>query len=1198
MDTTAIRTVVCVAAMSGLSALAQPTSDSPLAPRPNGPRHADPTYHVLVNATIHPSPGETIEGGSIAIRNGRIVNVGADAGDYPGARVWDCEGLHVYPGLIEPYFEVTTPAPEGDPATMHWSPNVTPQRFATDGEGIASRDAEALRKLGFVAAAISPQGGIFRGQSGVVSLASDFDDDSLGERPIYAEGVYQSVALSAGRGFGGGYPNSQMGAIAMIRQTLSDALWQVTARDAGEQIAPNSLDALIGADSQGLATLVFETRDELEAIRAAKIAREFDAPAIILGNGSEYKRLDAIVEDGLPIILPINFPEEPTVDTIGAEDDVELATLMSWEHAPYNPRRLDEAGMTVALTTSGQRNRSEFMDGVRSAIERGLDEDHALAMMTTTPAELLGIDADLGSIEAGKIASIIVTDGPIFEKKTKVRDVWIDGRRHEINTRPEDDITGKWQVAFGEMEGPVIVIAGGNKITLEEEGKEPIKARNVKRSGNTITYVVDEPEEGTSVLVTGVISGEEMVGLLRTADALDMAWTATRIEKGKGDDGDEEGQDEAAPADPIVGHWDLMAHNEDMFGPDGVPFSLDITREDDKFDVQFTTEPVAAEAVEVTFEDGLLEVRLDDAENQDQYQLSVVVTGDTMTGTSVVGSTGAVMDVAGTRDQPGEEVAENEEASEDLKNMPGLPGYPFGPYAVPELPPQRTVAFTNATVWTSGPDGLIENGWVVVEGGKILAVGSGPMDVMTSVELEIVDCQGMHITPGIIDCHSHTGISRGVNESGQAVTAEVRIQDVTDPDSINWYRQLAGGVTSVSNLHGSANPIGGQSQTNKIRWGVAHPDDMHMEGAIPGIKFALGENVKQSNWSNAGDRYPQTRMGVETLIRDRFIAAREYAEQMKHYGDPGATASARGVDANPTIVASTDARQIAPRRDLELEALAEILAGERLVHCHSYRQDEILMLCAVAEEFDFQIGTFQHVLEGYKVAEAIKEHARGGSCFSDWWAYKVEVQDAIPYNGAIMHDVGVVVSFNSDSDELARRLNTEAAKAVRYGGVEPAEALKFVTINPAIQLGVEDRVGSIEPGKDADLAIWSGDPLSTLSRCMATWVDGREYFSTERDAELRAWNAAERKRLVQKILADDKPKSKGDSAEGDAPSRESPGGRRPPQERMTVEEWRIAQTLEAIRRHNIDLIERGIEPAAHDCGDCGTSLSDLFANDH
>ncbi|MCI0674531.1 MAG: amidohydrolase family protein, partial [Phycisphaerales bacterium] len=309
----------------------------------------------------------------------------------------------------------------------------------------------------------------------------------------------------------------------------------------------------------------------------------------------------------------------------------------------------------------------------------------------------------------------------------------------------------------------------------------------------------------------------------------------------------------------------------------------------------------------------------------------------------------------------------------------------------------------------------------------------------------------------------------------------------------------AGGLTACNQLHGSANPIGGQNSVVKLKWGAARgAEDFPVADALPGIKFALGENVKRST-----GRYPNTRMGVETFIRDAFTAARDYRGEWERYNE-----------------LPSNGRQgtMPPRRDLELDALVEILTNKRLVHCHSYRQDEILMLIRVADMFGFTIGTFQHVLEGYKVAEAIAKHGAGGSSFSDWWAYKIEVMDAIPYNGALMHKVGVLVSFNSDSDELARRMNTEAAKAVRYGGLAPHEALKFVTINPAKQLRIDHRTGSLEKGKDADFVIWSGDPLSTYTRCEQTWIEGALYFDLEADRRLRDDIERERQRIVQKIL--------------------------------------------------------------------------------
>ena len=341
---------------------------------------------------------------------------------------------------------------------------------------------------------------------------------------------------------------------------------------------------------------------------------------------------------------------------------------------------------------------------------------------------------------------------------------------------------------------------------------------------------------------------------------------------------------------------------------------------------------------------------------------------------------------------------------------------------------------------------------------------------------------------------------------------EVRIGDVLDPTDINLYRQLAGGLTTSNLLHGSANPMGGQNQVIKLRWG-SDADGLKFKGAKPGVKFALGENVKQSNWGDdKTTRYPQTRMGVEEIMRDTFLAARDYEK----FGGG--------------------------RRNLRLDAALEILDGERIVHIHSYRQDEILMFVRLAEELGFTVGTFQHVLEGYKVADAIAKLGAGGSTFSDWWAYKMEVYDAIPSNGALMRQVGVLISFNSDDAELATRMNLEAAKAVKYGDVPEAEALKFVTINPAKQLRIDDRVGSLEAGKDADFVVWDGHPMSGRAKVLETWIDGRKYYDREAEtAELKRIGE-ERERLTGKALKE-RIKS-GDKKEKDAEKeneKEKPG---------------------------------------------------------
>ena len=445
--------------------------------------------------------------------------------------------------------------------------------------------------------------------------------------------------------------------------------------------------------------------------------------------------------------------------------------------------------------------------------------------------------------------------------------------------------------------------------------------------------------------------------------------------------------------------------------------------------------------------------------------------------------------------------ASAEQAEPEAAGEASMASYPvnrplgaFGRLEKPEQP--ALLALTNATVWSCGPQGIVENATLLVRAGLIERIQSRTDALPDSAV--VIDCTGKHISPGIIDCHSHMATDGGVNESGQAITAEVRIGDFIDARDISIYRQLAGGVTTSNILHGSANPIGGQNQVIKLRWG-ATPEEMKFATAPTGIKFALGENVKQSNWgSGYNTRYPKSRMGVEQIVRDAFLAARQYRD--------------RGIEWQNTH------RGLPPRRDLELDALVEILEGERWIHCHSYRQDEILALLRTLEMFQIRIGTLQHILEGYKVAEVMKRHGAMASAFSDWWAYKIEVYDAIPYNGALMHDMGIVVSFNSDDQELARHLNHEAAKAVKYGGVAPEDALQFVTLNPAKQLRIEDYVGSLEAGKHADFVVWSDSPLSTLSRCEQTWLDGRKYFDITEDRSQRKKWSEMRSSLIQKIL--------------------------------------------------------------------------------
>ena len=405
-----------------------------------------------------------------------------------------------------------------------------------------------------------------------------------------------------------------------------------------------------------------------------------------------------------------------------------------------------------------------------------------------------------------------------------------------------------------------------------------------------------------------------------------------------------------------------------------------------------------------------------------------------------------------------------------------------------------TFAITNARVHTL-TGSVLENGTVVVQDGKIQAVGQ---EVKIPRGAEVIDADGGSLIPGIVDAHSHISIEGGGNEGSLAVSAMVTIQDVIDPWDIAIYRALAGGVTLVNVLHGSANPIGGGNAVLKLRWGQ-DAAGMRVEGAPPGIKFALGENPKRSRSANRRPRrYPATRMGVMDVIRQALSEARDYAKAWQEFEEAG------------------DSKALPPRRDLKLERLAEILSGERLVHAHCYRADEILQLLRLAEEFDFQVATLQHVLEGYRVADEIAAHGAGASTFSDWWGFKIEAFEAIPYNAALMTERGVLVSINSDSGEEMRHLNQEAAKAVKWGGMDEEAALALVTLNPAKQLGIDDRVGSIEVGKDADLVLYDGPPLSAFSVVQKTFVDGDLYFDLEADRERQAALDDIKERLMPK----------------------------------------------------------------------------------
>jgi N-acetylglucosamine-6-phosphate deacetylase len=1027
---------------------------------PPGLRHNTPQVHALVGARIVVSPGETIEQGAIVLRNGVITAVGAEVATPPDARVWDLKGKSIYAGLIDAYGELPSGVKAATVAASYWNDKVTPQVRAAD---LVSLDRDVNRKLrsqGIAVRLVAPGQNIIKGTSALVTTGDDNPAQSL-----VAEQVALHLRLTPIRTADRDYPTSAMGALTLVRQAMHDAQWyrdawaayhKQTGLERPEQ--SEALDALQPYPNSERPIIV-DTSNELYLLRADQLGREFELNVIVRGSGREYRRLDAVRQTGRAVIVPLDFPETPNVKTPEAALNASLEALMHWDLAPENPARLADAGVRIAFTTQGLKDSGKFIAAVRRAVERGLSRDDALRALTITPAELFGVSQRLGTLEPGKAAHLTVVDGDLFDKQGKIIETWVDGQRYEVVRAPLADVRGQWELEFLDAD------------------KQPQTAR-LKLAG--------EPAK-----LTGELRRDEAEGKL-------LSVTLNDAQLGGSFKGEPFGWDGVVRLSATVSLEPKSEHRwlGSIVWADGSQSPLTARRmEQDNSD----TSDKPNEATKDDEKDNNNQANNDDAKSDGRPD------ADEDKGKS------------DQQDAKDKAASETENADQPAKRKPLFAvNYPLGDLGrSTPLPPQpESVLFKNATLWTCGPDGKLERASLLVKQGKIAAIGN---DLEAPADALVIDCQGKQITPGILDCHSHVATDGGVNESGQTISAEVRIGDFVNPNDPNIYRQLAGGVTTIHVMHGSANTIGGQTQVIKLRFG-ALPEEMKFATAAPGIKFALGENVKQSN---AGERfvtrYPQTRMGVEQLVLDAFRAAQHYQRTWNAWRQ--------------------EPKGIPPRVDLELEALVEILEGKRFIHCHSYRQDEILAFLRTCAAFHIKVGTLQHVLEGYKLADVMAEQNVGGSTFSDWWAYKFEVYDAIPYNGALMHNAGVLVSFNSDYPELARRLNLEAAKAVKYGDVPEQEALKFVTLNPARQLKIDAQVGSLEVGKDADLVIWNGSPLSTYSRCEQTWIDGRKYFDRDEDYQRRQTADQMRAQLIQRALAGSGETDKKDADKKDSASR-------------------------------------------------------------
>ncbi len=946
-----------------LKIAAQPTFPN------NGPADKRDQWFAFTNATIVKSATEKIENATLIIKNGKIEAVGAGTTIPNGAVTTDLKGKFIYPSFIDLYsdYGMSEPKAEGvapvqrpqmttnKKGAFAWNEALKSEFRANENFNINPDKAKEYRAAGFGAVLSQRMDGIARGTATMVTLADGREHLQI-IKPVAASNLsfYKGTSTMD-------YPTSLMGCIALLRQTYLDGQWYKSQKE--------EYNVSLEAWNSNLALpQIFTAGSMLEVLRAAKVAKEFNQNYIIKSAGDEYKRIAEIKATGASLIIPIKFPEAYEVEDPYDALQAELSDLKHWELAPSNAGRLEKAGINFALTSFGLKERKDFMAALRKAIDNGLSEAQALKALTQTPAEMLGISAQIGTLEQGKIANFIITSGNVFGKETKIYENWTNGKQNVINSSVIPLALGNYEVKIAENTYKFAFTGNAEKPDLTYFFQDSVKVKTDYSLGNgTININFSAANNGkTLTRLSGVMSENTWAGRGQNENGDWLSWSATRTGDSKADDK---------------------------------------KKEDTKKD-----------------------------------------------------------------------------------NTTGDITYPALAFGNTTLPAQGVFLIKNATVWTNEKEGILSQTDVLLQNGKIAQIGKN----LAATNAITIDGTGKHLTSGIIDEHSHIAISRGVNEGSQESSAEVRIADVVNSEDINIYRNLAGGVTAAHLLHGSANPIGGQTQLIKLKWGYT-PEQLKVEGWDGFIKFALGENVKSSNsGDNARIRYPQTRMGVEQVYEDYFTRAEEYAK-VKLSGKPY-------------------------RRDLDLETILEILEKKRFITCHSYVQSEINMLMKVAERHNFRINTFTHILEGYKVADKMAKHGVAASSFADWWDYKYEVYNAIPYNAAMLHQQGVVTAINSDDAEMSRRLNQEAAKTIKYGGVSEEDAWKMVTLNPAKMLHVAQRTGSIKVGKDADVVLWNNNPLSTYAKAEMTFVEGVKFFDLQEDVKKRDDLRKERERLIQKMI--------------------------------------------------------------------------------
>ncbi len=927
----------------------------------NGPVNPLMEYTAYTHATVFINPNTVLNDATILVKQGKVESVTTNGIVPKNAIEVNLKGKTVYPSFIDLYsnYGVNVPQPiknksvgeqfnSNKAGAYAWNEALKPEINAAAYFNYNQNEADELRSKGFAVVLTGLQDGICRGTTSLVTTSQ--------QEPHYTilkNNVTSSFSFSKGTSTQP-YPSSLMGSVALLRQTYYDEIWY-NKQEKEKNLSLEAFGKLVKLPA------IFDAGNKQNVLRAAAIAKEFNANYIIKTNGDDYQRLQEIKQNNIPLIVPVNFPKAYKINNAFDADLISTSDLKHWELAPANLYFLWKNNINFCITSQGCKEQ-EFLNNLRKAVSYGLPKNEALKALTQTPASLIGA-SNLGEIKKDALANFIICNGDLFEEETAIIEMVIQGKRHTISY--------------------------GNSLKLADEYKINSNITLIIKKQLAIidadTFKLKSSLQGA--VAHFILDGKSLITYQASATLVDSSSYPYTIKKLTG-----------------------------------------FTKNTDK-------------------SNSLWEANASSNPNKKK---------------------------------------ENNTTTKLLSDS--LIWFPFNDFGSSTLAKQQKVLFKNATVWTNEQLGISTQTDVIIADGKINAVGKN----LSCKDCEVIDATGKHLTNGIIDEHSHIAITHGVNEGTQAVTSEVRIGDAVNADDINIYRQLAGGVIAAQLLHGSANPIGGQSALIKLRWGLA-PENMKIENAPHYIKFALGENVKQANWGDgATTRYPQTRMGVEQVFVDAFTRAKEYEQKLK-----------------------TDKTT---RKDLELDALVEILNSKRFITCHSYVQSEINMLMHVADTFGFRVNTFTHILEGYKVADKMKKHGVNASTFADWWAYKYEVIDAIPHNAAILNRMGVTVAVNSDDAEMGRRLNQEAAKIIKYGNVSEEEVWKMVTLNPAKMLRIDNRTGSIKPGKDADLVLWNNNPLSIYAKPEMTYVDGICYYSLSKDEKLRKQVSQTRAKLISDIL--------------------------------------------------------------------------------